>query len=335
MTIPTFRLGVPHTGGRLIEEARRLGAPILLSANAFSRSWPTAQRPYRPHPGFKAPGEALSGLDIALDSAGYTLMAQHRGMVWSVPEYVRLAASFPWAWWAAMDCCCEPGVARDRTQVMLRIAETARLYGECREEARRLDIPDPLPVIQGWHASDYQTSLDLLPIHEWPALVGIGSVCRRHMGGTSGVVAIVEALDRMLPSHVGFHLFGVHSDALAVLADHPRVASADSMAWSKTSRLENRGRNNLDTQAGVMRRWYERQMRVLLGQDTPRCRLDGRATVAESAADAPHDVPDEIMDLIAAGEVEATSVSHHWLEAWAALDVLAASAARPGWMESV
>lgn len=43
----------------------------------------------------------------------------------------------------------------------------------------------------------------------WPALVGIGSVCRRNVSGRDGIASIVDALDTAPPKHVRFHLFGV------------------------------------------------------------------------------------------------------------------------------
>jgi hypothetical protein len=49
---------------------------------------------------------------------------------------------------------------------------------------------------------------------------------------------IVDALEEALPPHVGFHLFGVKSTALAKLKDRTRIVSADSMAWNYEDRRE-------------------------------------------------------------------------------------------------
>jgi hypothetical protein len=43
---------------------------------------------------------------------------------------------------------------------------------------------------------------------------------------------IVDALEEAIPTHVGFHLFGVKSAALTKLKDRTRIVSADSMAWN-------------------------------------------------------------------------------------------------------
>jgi hypothetical protein len=39
--------------------------------------------------------------------------------------------------------------------------------------------------------------------------VGLGSVCRRHLHAPDGIVAIVRALDEIMPAGVQLHLFGV------------------------------------------------------------------------------------------------------------------------------
>lgn len=101
-----------------------------------------------------------------------------------------------------------------------------------------------MPVLQGWEPDDYLRSAELTDVvlttrglaGAWPDLIGVGSVCRRRLNGTDGIHAILDQLDRALPKHVGLHLFGVHSEAIAELADHPRVASYDSQAWGQDSR---------------------------------------------------------------------------------------------------
>lgn len=50
-------------------------------------------------------------MDVALDSAGFVAWAHYGDFPWTVEQYVALAASRPWAWWASMDACCEPEVA--------------------------------------------------------------------------------------------------------------------------------------------------------------------------------------------------------------------------------
>jgi hypothetical protein len=94
---------------------------------------------------------------------------------------------------------------------------------------------------------------------ELPTLVGIGSVCRRSLGGPAGVVRVVTKLDAALPKHARFHLFGVKGTAIRALAGHPRIYSIDSAAWDAAARWEKQrdGENyNIAYRSAHMRRWY-------------------------------------------------------------------------------
>jgi hypothetical protein len=292
------RVGLPIAGGQLAEAARLLGAPVMISANALARRWPRADRAQRPFPGFRPPPESLHGLDIALDSAGFVAMSLHNGYPWSVGAYYDLVASHPFTWHAAMDCCCEPEVARDADAVALRIAETARLYGLCRAEARHRGLSDPVPVLQGWHPDDYLRCLDLLPIADWPDLVGVGSMCRRHL---PGLVAVVDRLDRALPGHVGLHLFGVKSAGIDLLRSHPRIVSVDSQAWDAGARMRHGGCPPMPVRIDALRAWYARQLQ---GRPAPR----RPAAPVPPARGAPA-IPEAWLDLVAGNEIEATSLT--------------------------
>jgi hypothetical protein len=142
---------------------------------------------------------------------------------------------------------------------MLRIAATAFMYGRCAAEARTRSLAPPMPVLQGWTPAEYVQCADWLPILAWPALVGLGSVCRRALHGPDGILAILEAVDRILPPHTKLHLFGVKSSALDYLAHHPRVASVDSMAWDVSARAERRTGRDMAFRIGHMHAWADRQ----------------------------------------------------------------------------
>lgn len=298
------RLGLPIPGGALAAAASRLSAPVLLSANAFSRSWPVARRHEMRWPGFRRPGPALAGLDVALDSAGFVAMARYRGFPWTVADYLDLAASFPWAWWAQMDCCCEPEIAGDRDTVLLRIAETARLLGECRRAAREAGIAPPMPVLQGWRPEDYLLSAELAPVAQWPELVGIGSICRRAVRGPAGLLEIVDRLDRALPRHVRFHLFGVKGPGIAALRGHDRIASVDSQAWDMAVRHAVPVGRTMARRIAAMETWYRAQTAVA---------AQPHRSVARSLGLDEAQIPDELdrewIDLIAAGEIDLASAS--------------------------
>src|SRR5258708_2689092 len=220
------RLGIPACFGRFSRIAATLGSPILVSANALRRN----NRFYHPAP------DLFGGADVALDSAGFVAMLRYGGYPWTQAEYVALAGSHPWAWWAAMDFCCEPQIANDQNEVTRRVLETAMMLERNRDEADIQGVKPPMPVLQGWRPADYLLCAQMMG--DLPHLVGLGSVCRRNLGGKDGLLAILAALDRFLPRHVGLHLFGVKGSAIGVLAGHPRIVSMDSQAWDRAARWE-------------------------------------------------------------------------------------------------
>jgi hypothetical protein len=266
MTTPStiVRVGVPLTGGRLVAAARESRYPVLFSANAFARTYANGHEREGFFKAFRLPDPIqFDGLDAALDSAGFVAAVQYGDYRWTVEDYFDLVESHPWAWYAAMDYCCEPQLARDRPLRLLRMAATAAMLGRCRREAAARRLPAPLPVLQGWTAAEYATCAEWLPLIEWPELVGIGSMCRRNVHGVDGIFSILEAVDAVLPPHVRLHLFGVKSAALDALANHPRVASVDSMAWDVQTRAERRTGRDMDFRIGHMKAWAERQQRIV------------------------------------------------------------------------
>lgn len=318
-----IRVGLPLPGGALPRAARRLGAKVLVSANALAR------RRDGDVVGFRTQLPDLDGLDVALDSAGFVAWAHYGGFPWSVEMYVgELVAGHPWTWWAQMDACCEPEMAGDRVAVRMRQAETIRLLGECEAVARRFGVAPPVPVLQGWTPDDYVWHAREIGLHvtdraegrAWmPDLVGVGSMCRRQTFGPNGLVAVVAALDRVLPTDVGLHLFGVKSEGLALLARHPRVASVDSMAWDVAAR--NRARDagvscSMAHRSAVMGEWYATQMAAV-----GRLEMVPGALALGSGEPPVHELVDEYADLLAAGEIDAGSAGYHlaWETCWNAV----------------
>ena len=246
-----LRLGIPLPGGALPRAVRELGAPAMVSANALRRR----------SGGFRSTFSDLDGIDVALDSAGFVAWVRYGGFPWSVEQYVGLAATGPWTWWAQMDACCEPEIASDRAEIRFRQEETNRLYMACSNAAHDARCEPPMPVLQGRTTDDYRRHAGEHPAGRlWPDLVGVGSMCRRRVSGSDGLVAVVEALDRSLPHHVGLHLFGVKSAGLVALARHPRVFSADSMAWDFAVRRECPPPHNMAVRCATMRKWYDAQV---------------------------------------------------------------------------
>lgn len=260
---------------------RKVGAgtmPLLMSANALY-SHKRAE--------FREPlvwSAAHSG--IALDSAGFVAMRRYGGYPWTMQQYASVGALHPWDWWAAMDYCCEPEIATDRAKVRARVERTAESLDALRCHVH--DLRDdgavwatmPMPILQGWDVDDYRRSVELTDRvldGRWPAMVGIGSVCRRHLRGRSGVLRIFGEVAAAIPSSTRLHLFGVKSGALAHLAGHPQMGSIDSCAWDMSARIDARQRgvsNTLDHRMRHLRAWVAKQSRaVASARDTAQGRL--------------------------------------------------------------
>lgn len=258
---PIIRLGMPKTTGSLWHTAKQLNAPTLISAGCL---WNHQRRRFR------LPGRAIEGHDVALDSAGFIAHTHWGGFPWSPSQYARVAASYPWAWWAQMDCAVEPELANNQTMRTYRIHHTARLLEECIHEAGRLRIKKPIPVLQGWHPLDYEQSFehaDRIYKMRWPKLVGVGSICRRQISGKDGIASIISHIHEMLPTHCGLHLFGVKSGALQLVRQIAtgRNISTDSQAWGIAARqhaFKNKVSCTNELKSEAMITWYTKQQQT-------------------------------------------------------------------------
>ncbi len=232
-----FRVGIPKLSGQIARTLHRLRQPGMVSAGAL---W----RPDREQ--FASPGLLALRMELALDSGGY-VAATRGGFPWTVEQFVTLACAYGWDWWSQMDLPCEKALAPNQAAVRARVEETARLLELCLLEARRQRgdsgrypwMQDPVPVLQGRRPDDYAYSAELATKvmgGKLPNFVGIGSMCTRHVNGPDGILAIVDALDQILPKNTQFHLYGVKGDALPHLKNNPRVRSCDSMAWDDRAR---------------------------------------------------------------------------------------------------
>lgn len=281
-----MRVGIPHRGGRLAFHAFEQGYAAMVSASAF---W-NARRG-----SFTIPEATnLHEVDFALDSAGFTAMklwqakGTQPGMAgvfpWTYAQYIELACSVGACWWAQPDLCCEPQIAGSDEEVDYRIRATATLlegvlrivYAWQDELAKTSSpsvvarlVPPPVPVIQGWTADQYLRSLDLLdqvwrrwePWLARPALIGVGSVCRRHLHHPKhGLLAILGRLETALPAGARLHLFGVKGACLDHLKMRGWIASADSMAYDDGARRQAWARGHSNTvghRSDAMSRWMQ------------------------------------------------------------------------------
>lgn len=286
------RVGLPHRGGKLAFHAFNHGYPVMVSASAFWNG-----------KAFCLPDASdVQELDFALDSAGFTAMKlwQTKGrqpgiagiFPWSYAQYIEFALLIGATWWSQPDLCCEPEIAHNQDEVDFRINATATfLEGTMRivdqwsfDAGYRWSLP--LPIIQGWSVSDYIRSLDLM-LGVWgrwnsapPALIGVGSVCRRGLHDPAhGLLAILSALEVHLPRDSQLHLFGVKGSALSALKMHEFVASVDSMAYDFSARVKSRVNsrsNNIAHRSAEMTHWMCAAQRRLEPSIGDQQRLFGR-----------------------------------------------------------
>jgi len=278
-----LRVGVPHRGGRLCAEAWANDMPVMVSASAF---WNRATGEF-----IEPPQSELEQCDVALDSAGFTAMAQWKrkgpqaGMLgiypWRLEQYVELAGLLRPSWWSQPDLCVEEPIAGDREARRYRIEATAAmleasliLVDRWQQQGAFWQSP-PVPVLQGWTVDEYCESLDrMVDIYarmartfDQPVLVGVGSMCRRPVNDPEiGILAILDGLLPRLPPGIRLHLFGIKGSALERLVKLPQIASFDSMAWDFAARVHSRKHgqpNTMDRRAATMHAWYARQSRVL------------------------------------------------------------------------
>lgn len=267
-------VGLPSLSrGPLLNAARELGAPVMISATALAK-WQD-QGPVPPGYEFNAmemrsrhargdtspPSAAQrrrrmrqwqgwntaaldrvrgTGVEIHVDSAGFVAMALFGGFPWTVESYVNGLASHPSITrFSSMDLCVEPEVAPDVHEAEERLSKTIRLNRQIDAMARDAGIRHKMmPVIQGANAEQYMRCFDAISAMISPGeTIGVGSMCRRPTRGPEGSTAIIDHLDRNLPKGVRLHLFGIKSDgAEAACAFGDRIDSVDSQSYGVRAR---------------------------------------------------------------------------------------------------
>lgn len=259
-----MRVGVPHGGGRLASYAYKCDYPIMVSAAAFF------DRKKQKFP--EASCSSLWDTDFALDSAGFSAVStwgrqgKQRGMAgiypWTLEEYLAFAVGSGARWYSQPDLCTEQEVAKDREEVVYRIQATATLLESLlrtvyawQNELARTGSPSEVvedmvrpcvPVIQGRTIDDYKLSMELMlriwsQFEPWlapPALIGIGSMCRRDvLDPEQGLLAILDGIKEYIPEGSKLHVFGAKGTALPHLAQMDFVQGSDSMAWDFSTRM--------------------------------------------------------------------------------------------------
>jgi len=171
-----------------------------------------------------------------LDSGGFTEIHKYGAWQLSASQYAAEVRRYAdeigrMDWCAPQDWMCETSALK---ATGLDVAEH-----QLRTTANFLELRQALgtvvvPVLQGWSTDDYcrhrdayeAAGVDLESEHR----VGVGSICRRNADADIGSVLVALQPLRL-------HAFGVKGSALVRYQD--QVASADSMAWSATARMDN------------------------------------------------------------------------------------------------
>jgi len=174
-----------------------------------------------------------------LDSKGYSELDAHGEWTISQDDYGGAVYRFmedigtPPDFCSPQDWMCEPHILAKTDMTIAEHQEftiDSVLY--LREEFPHAPW---IPVLQGWTLQDYLSHVEQYAAagidltKEW--MVGLGSVCRRQ--STAQIGAIVTALHAL---GLKLHGFGVKRDGLEKYGH--MLASADSMAWSRTARYD-------------------------------------------------------------------------------------------------
>ena len=159
-------LGLPRPGGALTQKARALGAPVLLSANAFAvyarRSSSAEQRRF-----LRFTERLLAHLDgideVVLDSAGFVCHRLMERFPWSADAYVAFASNPRFKRWSSLDFACELEIAQTPEVVSDRIVGT---HDKCLPSTGRVPFctsraPLPLTAATG-PSAERPVSLEVL-----------------------------------------------------------------------------------------------------------------------------------------------------------------------------
>lgn len=312
---PVIRVGMPLASGRLTQYGIDSGLPLMFFANAFAHL--DAHHRFR---GFnlKAAVALPAHVDCALDSAGYVAAAHFGDYRWDVDAYLDLAAARSWTFYSAMDYCVEPQIAANAATRRLRIEATVARYFQCEHRASRRGLPPPLPVIQGYDAHKYAYCARALALGKDVRMVGVGSVCRRHLRGPDGLLTIVAELDRVLPSNTVLHLFGVKGGALPALAEAGlahRIGSCDSMAYDAGLRRALPVGRTQELRAQAMINWHARESRRVHTVSRVRCGVPTHAPEKRLPMDQLLDlagtaVGEAYGDLVGSDDIEYRQAAH-------------------------
>ena len=236
-------LGLPRPGGALTRKARALGAPVLLSANAFA-IYARRSSSAEPRRFLRFNERLLAHLDgideVVLDSAGFVCHRLMERFPWPADAYVAFASNPRFKRWSSLDFACELEIAQTPEVVFDRISQSTRMNFVCARLADKYGSRERfMPVIQsGADPTGYLRSIEQLEGLLYPGIhIGVGSMCRRPIHSPTGALRAATLIAQRLPEAT-FHYFGLKSGGLSALSGVRDGCTADSQAYGVAARQE-------------------------------------------------------------------------------------------------
>lgn len=182
--------------------------------------------------------------DLLIDPGGYSFM--HGMGEYETPPraYLDFVETHEPTAWGLRDIPADPATreALGGWSVAEIQDRTTELHGELLDKwrARHTCSSCPMAILQGWHPEQYVEHLDQLADRDCLSdYVGIGSLVNQD---TEQAAAVIERVDEVTARRTDLHAFGLKTEVL----QRPRVvealASGDSMAFEKTTRMEEHDR---------------------------------------------------------------------------------------------
>jgi len=191
---------------------------------------------------------------LFVDSGGFPSSYQHNGYKGkSDAQYLNYVMRHRAECYALRDYPCEPQILRRHNlTVQQQIQRTLQHH------LRLLDLHDslgvkaqPVPVLQGWHVSEYLDCLDSFREHGLiKDYMAIGSLCRRH--ATKQIARIILTLHSELPRRVKLHAFGTKISVLSNPAVFDSLFSVDSGAFDYAARWKKLRKSGMSTYAAAL-----------------------------------------------------------------------------------
>ena len=207
--------------GSQIKTARNLEYPFIL-INFMTKTNKPPKYPYR---------------RLFIDSGGFYSSMTSRKYIRTDDEYLQYVEKIMPDYFALRDYPCEPELLKKHgLTVKQNIQRTVDNHITLLDMLPNYCInAQPVPVIQGWEASDYIDCIDAFQDQGLMSnYMAIGSVCRRT--AVRNIQKIIVSVRDAIPSWIRLHGFGIKLTALKDLAIYNALYSVDSGAWDYQAR---------------------------------------------------------------------------------------------------